>query len=85
MYFIEYGTERKKKKKGIIVWVQNGSKCSSFLPKGCVTDRELWFTDVASYHRRICISGERSKIKTELQFLLNWYHFHIIVKSKINK
>ena len=56
-----------KEKKGIIIWVQNGCKCSSCLPKGCVTDRELWFTDVASYHKRICISGERSKIKTAIQ------------------
>ena len=48
-----------KIKKKIVVSVQNAFKCSSCLPAECVTDRELLFTDVASYHKRICISGER--------------------------
>ena len=70
MHFIEYGTESKKKKKRIVVWVQNVSKSSSCLPAGCVTDGEIYFTDVAPYHKRICISGKDQKLK--LKYSSHW-------------
>ena len=62
--------KKKKKRRRIVVWVQNVSKCSSCLPAGCMTDGELYFTDVAPYHKRICISGKDQKSK--LKYSSHW-------------
>lgn len=67
------------------IWVQNGYKCISYLPSWSCG----WLGAVAhcpsQHHKRVSyhtfIVGKRSKFKVWI--LLNAWHFHTIVKSKI--
>ena len=69
------------------VWVQNGCKCISVYPHALMADWELWFTAPAQHHERvschISLAQENIKIQTfKVWFLLNAYHFCIIVKAE---
>lgn len=71
----------------MVVWLQNGSKCSSGLPSWLRGDCELQLPATAQHHETgsyhlLVAWGKDQNSKPEIRFLLNVYPFHTIVKSK---
>ena len=70
----------------MVVWVQNGCKCVGFYTYDRGADWELWLIMLSSFRREAHTAyhypRKNQNPKFEVQFLLNVYRFHSIVKSQ---